>query len=72
MLSAIGDLEFLDPLVARVRHVESPLAINRHSVGPGELAGAITRAPEAEQELPFGAEKLDPIVQAADAHAVPV
>ena len=58
--SGVGDLEFLDPLVARVRHVEMALAIDRHPVGPGELAGAVARAPEPEQELASGREEPGP------------
>src|SRR5262249_18429199 len=63
---------FLDSLVAGVRHVEMALAVDRHPVGPGELAGVLARAPEPEQELAVRRECLDPIVQAADPHAVPL
>src|SRR5262249_46813882 len=40
-------------------------------VWPGELAGIDARAPEPKQERAVCRECLDPIVQAADPHAVP-
>src|SRR5262249_34481074 len=60
-----------DSLVACIRHVEMALAVDCHPVGPAELARAVARAPEPEQELACRRETLDPIVQAAHPDLVP-
>lgn len=50
--SGVRDLEFLDPLVARVHHVKIALAIDRHPVGFGELAGAVASDPSPNKNSP--------------------
>src|SRR5262249_8094524 len=68
--SGVIHLEFLNALIARIRHEEVPLAIDRHTVGPGEPARVLAGAPESKEDLSSGREELDPLVQAADADAV--
>src|SRR5689334_6242136 len=49
-ICTVSPPQLLDAVVARVRHVDVPLAVHRHALGCVELAGA--RALGACQDLP--------------------
>src|SRR5574341_1620992 len=52
-------IEELDVLEARVHHVEAPLTVHRHALGPGELAGAGPDRAVAPDERAAEGELLD-------------
>src|SRR5262249_47404586 len=68
--SRLPHRELLNPLIARIRHVEKTLAVHRHAVRPGKLAGTFPGAADAQDVLAFRRELLHAVVQAADPDAV--